>query len=147
MAEALREPGMIHLKAMAFVTRDGKLLVQKGFDPVKGQVFFRLPGGGVHFQETAHDCILRELREELESDTKNIVSRGVVENIFTYKGIPGHEVIFLFSVDLVREVLYERDAFPMADNPSITLTWIPVADVLSGAATLYPEVLWHDYLV
>ena len=146
MAEALREPGMIHVKAMALIVRDGKLLVQKGFDSVKEQAFYRLPGGGVHFQEVAVEAIVRELREELESDIKNIAPHGVAENIFTYRGVPGHEVIFLFSAELSRGELYERDAFPMADNPSITLTWISIADVLSGIATLYPEVQWSDYL-
>ena len=37
--EALREPGMIHVKAMCVIARDGTMLATKGFDEVKGEKF------------------------------------------------------------------------------------------------------------
>lgn len=70
--EALCEPGMIHVKSMCVISHNGRVLATKGFDEMKGEKFFRLIGGGVHFRELAVDALKREIREELETELENI---------------------------------------------------------------------------
>jgi len=144
--EALREPGMIHVKAMGVFVHKGRVLATRGFDPVKGKEFFRLVGGGVHFCEKAEDALRREIQEEFESDIEQIEFLELIQNVFTYKGNPGHEVIFLFSADLVRRELYEQEEIPLADNPTVIAVWVPVADVVSGNAIVFPETNLSRYI-
>lgn len=136
--EALREPGMIHVKAMCVIVHNGKMLVTKGFDEIKNEKFFRLIGGGVHYGELAEDAVVREIQEELETGLENITFREVVQNIFTYKGNPGHEIIYLYSADMVRKDLYEKEEIPIADHPSTIAVWVPISDILSGNAKVFP---------
>jgi 8-oxo-dGTP pyrophosphatase MutT (NUDIX family) len=138
--EALREPGMIHVKVMCIITRGGKMLATKGFDGVKGETFYRLIGGGVHFCEQALDALKREVREELETEVEHVTFRELVQNIFTYNGTPGHELTFVYSADLVRTELYEKEEIPIADHPSVIASWIPTSDVVSGTLTVYPTI-------
>ena len=138
--EALRKPRMIHTKAMCVIVHDGKLLATRGFDEVKNENFYRLIGGGVHFQELAIDALKRELKEELETELENVSFLKVVESIFTYMGNPGHEVVFIYSADLTRRDLYEKEEIPIADHPSTIAVWVPIADIVSGDAKLYPSM-------
>ena len=138
--EAVREPGMIHVKAMCVISRDGNVLATRSFDEVKNEEFFRLVGGGTHFCEEATDTLKREIKEELGSELENITFLNVVENIFTYKGNPGHEIVFLYSADLAQKDLYEKEEIPIADSPGTIAIWVPIADVLSGASKLYPAI-------
>lgn len=143
--EALREPGMIHVKAMCVISHNGKILATKGFDEIKNENFFRLIGGGVHYCELAEDAVARELQEELETELENITFREVVQNIFTYKGNPGHEITYLYSADLVRKDLYEKEEVAIADHPSTIAVWVPIKDVLSGEAKVFPA-FDHSFL-
>ena len=139
MAEALRIPGMIHVKAMCLFSRDGKTLATRHWDEIKQQEFHRVIGGGMHFQETAEDAVRREVREELGSEIDHVRFLEVVENIFTNRGVPGHEIVFLFSGELRDESLYTREEIRITETSSeVSAFWIPVADVLSGALRLYP---------
>ena len=138
---------MIHVKAMCIITHKGRVLATKGLDEIKGESFFRLIGGGVHFQELAHDALKREVREELETELGNIAFLQVIENIFVHRDEPGHEVIFLFSADMVRKELYEKEEIHIADHLSVVAVWVPFADILSGAARLYPATDYTKYLV
>ncbi len=144
--EALREPGMIHIKAMCVIAHEGKILATRGFDDVKGEKFFRLIGGGVHFCERAADALEREIQEELETELEKIKFLGVEENVFTYLGKPGHEIIFLYSADMTRKELYEKQEIPIADHPDTIAVWVPISDVLSGSAKLYPAIDYSPYL-
>jgi ADP-ribose pyrophosphatase YjhB (NUDIX family) len=143
--EALRKPGMIHVKAMCILAYEGKLLATEHFDTFDKQKFFRLIGGGVHFCEQSIDALRREIREELKSELENITFMNVFENIFTYEGQPGHEIIFLYTADLVRKELYKLPEIPIADHPSIIAKWVPVMDVVSGKESLFPSVDYSPY--
>lgn len=131
---------MIHTKVMCVICHEGKVLATRGFDGVKNETFYRLIGGGVHFQELAADALRREVREELETEIENVSFLQVVENIFTYLAAPGHEVIFIYAADLIRRDLYEKEEIPIADHPSTIAVWVPVTDLISGDAKLYPSL-------
>jgi len=143
--EALREPGTIHVKAMCVIAHEGKILATRGFDDVKGEEFFRLIGGGVHVCELAADALKREIQEELETELENIKFLGVEENVFTYLGKPGHEIIFLYSVDMVRKNLYEKEEISIADHLETIAVWVSISDVLSGSVRLFPAIDYSLY--
>lgn len=130
---------VIRAKAMCVIEKNGFLLASKGYDSVKNTSHHRLLGGSIEFGETAEAAMRREIHEELGSALENLEQIGVVENIFTYNGAPGHEIIFVFAGELVRQELYETPTIVLLDAPTIEAVWVPVEDVISGAATLYPS--------
>src|SRR3990170_6464584 len=95
--------------ALCLFRRRDDILVFEGVDTVKPEVFYRPLGGGIHFGERAEDAARREIREEVGAEITNLHLLGVVENLFTHQGAPGHEVVFLFEGDLTEPSLYERE--------------------------------------
>ena len=130
------------IKAMGIFQHGGKTLASRCYDSKKDQHFYRLLGGSLFEQEYAVDAIHREIMEELGSEIENVVLHGVCENIFTYEGEPGDEVVFMYTADLANKEIYQKNEFPILDHPDGILEWIPVEDVLSGEKILYPE---YDY--
>ena len=144
--EAVRKPGMTHVKAMCILTHEGKILATKGQDDVKNELFYRLIGGGVHYCEDARDAVIREVREELGSELNNVRFLDVIQNIFTYQGKPGHEIIFLYTGELERTDLYDETEIPIADHPATKAMWISTESVLAGQVRLYPVADYIKYL-
>jgi len=116
--------------------------VFRGEDPVKAEVFYRPLGGGIEFGETGETAIRREIREEIGAELVNIRPLGALENIFTYDGGPGHEIVLLFDADLLDTEIYhvEQIAGLEADGGALTVTWKPLVD-FRGGDRLYPEGL------
>lgn len=144
--EAARLPNTIHTKAMCLFSRKGSTLASRGFDDVKNEEFFRVIGGGMHFTEKSEEAVRREVREELGVEINNLKFLEAVENVFTYLGQPGHEIIFLYQGDLSDESMYEKESVQFFDGKQMEAMWIPIADVLSGAKKLYPAVDFAKYL-
>ena len=85
-----------------------RILVNESHDPVKGLSFCRPLGGGIEFGETGAKAVAREIREEIGANVTNLRYLGTLENIFTYLGAPGHEIIQVYDGELVERSLYER---------------------------------------
>lgn len=133
--------GSIRPIALAAIRRGSELLVFDALDSVKEQRFHRLLGGGIEFGERAADAVARELREETGSEARVGRLLGVLENIFTFEGDLGHEIAYVFEVELEDRSLYERDAFEIVDvvggqDVRIPVLWV---DPLRLDAPLYPD--------
>jgi len=104
------EGSMPHIRPLAIcVFRYGdKILVFEGFDPLKGETFYRPLGGGIEFGETSAETVRRELMEEISAEVKDLVYLGTLENIFTFNGLPGHEIVQVYDGALVDADLYEQ---------------------------------------
>lgn len=87
--------GRIRAIAVCAIWRGDAVLAQGGSDPATGEVFYRLPGGGIDFGEYAVQAAVREIREELEAEVIDARLLGVLENIFTFDGQPAHEIVFV----------------------------------------------------
>ena len=135
------------LKAMCIFLRNGKTLASKGYDKDKDETFYRLIGGSVDFGEKSQDGIQREIQEELGCDVKGMILVKVVENIFTYEGNKGHDIVFLYKGELSNEKLYTQEKIHVVEPyGEFDAEWIPVADVLSKKIILYPALDYSDLL-
>jgi 8-oxo-dGTP pyrophosphatase MutT (NUDIX family) len=94
----------------------GRILVSEAHDPSKGQNFFRPLGGGVQFGETSAHALARELREEIGAEIANLRCIGTIENIFTYLGEPGHEIVQVYDGTFLDRSLYGLASIPGVES-------------------------------
>src|SRR5512133_3826395 len=89
-----------------------RILVNQGYDPVKDQYFYRPLGGRIEFGEPGAETVCRELKEELnvEVEQDSLEYLGALENIFTFNGAPGHEIVLIYDGSLKESTLYDQDA-------------------------------------
>lgn len=113
----------------------------EGRDELKDETYHRPLGGGIEFGETAAEAVRRELREELAAELAAVRQIAVLENLFTFDGKPGHEIVFLFSADLVDKSLYGREEMGIVLDEGAPVRWLSLGDVASGKAILYPAGL------
>ena len=128
--------------AIALVMRDQEILVVDVPDPHKGVTGWRPPGGTIEFGERGSETVVRELREELGVDIVDPEYVGTVENIFTYLGTPGHEIVRVYRARFADPSLYRRARFENieANGARFSCVWKQIADFRSGAP-LYPDGL------
>lgn len=127
-----------------FRNRD-RILVNQGYDEVKGEYFYRPLGGGIEFGETSRDTVCRELSEELsvEVDKESLTYLGTVENIFLFNGVPGHEIVMIYDGNLRESNLYEKPVIIGKEEHAeeIQAVWKNIAEFGEGKAILYPTGL------
>ncbi len=97
------------LAICVFRSRD-RILVMEGYDSLKKEYFYRPLGGGIEFGEPSTETICRELMEEInvEVDRRSLKYLGTLENIFTFNGKPGHEIVMIYDGALKEPALYEQ---------------------------------------
>jgi 8-oxo-dGTP pyrophosphatase MutT (NUDIX family) len=132
------------LAICVFRNRD-RILVAEGYDPIKGETFYRPLGGGIEFGERSQETIRRELMEEigvkLKQDTLKYL--GAVENIFTFNGSPGHEIVLIYDGALEDPGLYDQAVIlgKEANGEEICAMWKNLNDFRAGKSVLYPDGL------
>jgi 8-oxo-dGTP pyrophosphatase MutT (NUDIX family) len=136
-------PQHIRVISICVIRRNDDILVFEGYDHVKDQTFFRPLGGGVEFGESSLEALNREFREEINARLKNVRYLQTLENIFEVYGKPGHEVIFIYSGDLIDATLYEKEVMVgFEDNGDrFKALWMPLDTFRSGRYPLYPTGL------
>ncbi|SEF33827.1 ADP-ribose pyrophosphatase YjhB, NUDIX family [Amycolatopsis pretoriensis] len=126
--------------ALGLLRRQGQILVFEGRDDVKGETYYRPLGGGIEFGEHSKDTLQREFREELDAEVKVGELRGVLENVFAWRGNPGHEIAFVYEAEFVDSALYAKDQMKILDDPA-TARWVDLTDFMDGSKILYPNGL------
>jgi ADP-ribose pyrophosphatase YjhB (NUDIX family) len=107
--------------------------------PDDGSVFYRPLGGGIGFQERASDAARREIREELGRGLSELRLLGVLENVFRYRGEPGHEICFVFDASPDGWSLAEEDGTVVPDAGGGEVAVVVGLDELRLLAPLYPD--------
>ena len=136
--------------AICIFEHDGRILVTESVDSIKQQTFYRPLGGGIDFGESSADAVIREVREEIGAEVANLRYIGTLENIFTYHGVPGHEIVQVFDGRLVNESIYKMILVPgvESDGTPFGAIWKSL-DAFSDDRPLYPHGLlellreWH----
>ena len=135
--------GIVRPIALCVIRRHGNLLVFEGYDTVKKDHFYRPLGGTIEFGERSSVTAAREMAEELNAEIRNVRWLGVLENIFTVHGQPGHEIVMLYEADFVDKTMYERSPIwgREDDGSPIKAVWKPLDDFKAGRGRLVPEGL------
>lgn len=124
--------------ALGIAKKDNKILVGIGYDKVKKQTFYRALGGGIQFGETSKDAVKREFQEEIHADITVKELLGVTENIFTYQGKTGHEIVFLYSIEIPNDN-FKNDYEINDEVGKYNAVWVDIDDFKSGKKIIYPE--------
>lgn len=137
---AMPAPQIRALAICVFLNGD-RILVTEAHDPVQGLRFCRPLGGGIEFGETGVQAVVREIREEIGAEVSDVRYVGTLENIFTYLGRPGHEIVQVYDARLVEASLYEG-VVPGAESGGqpFVASWRSLSSFGPGLP-LYPEGL------
>lgn len=138
------KPNVIRPIAICVFRHDGRILAAEGYDPIKDQTFYRPLGGAIEFGESSADTITRELAEELGAAVTDLRYLGTVENIFTYNGQMGHEIVMVYDGAFADRTLYDRAATEGAEDDGLPFraVWVRLADCRDPAASpVYPTGL------
>ena len=122
--------------ALGLAIKDNKVLVSEGYDKVKDQTFYRCLGGGIEFLEKSDEALKREFKEEIGADVTVKDFLGLQENIFTFNGRDGHELIFIYTVD-IKDSDYKEN-YTIIDETNSFAVWKDIEDFKSGKEILYP---------
>ena len=146
MTAAAKTRADIRVKAMAVFRRGDQILVNEVREPDGRLVGFRIPGGHVEFGEKSAETLIREIDEELGAEIENIYTIATIENVFTYGGQQGHEVIVVYAADFANPAFYAQDTISAQedDGTAFDLVWRDPDDLPDGLP-LYPSGL-RDYL-
>jgi len=136
-------PPRIRPIAVCVVRRGESILVFEGHDSVKEQTFYRPLGGSIEFGEPGVDAAIREFREEIGVELVNIRYVGTLENIFTYEGHPGHEIVLIYEGDISSPEPYERQVITGLEDGGgqFKVVWKSLADFGPDGDPLYPDGL------
>jgi ADP-ribose pyrophosphatase YjhB (NUDIX family) len=134
--------GKIRPIALCVFKQGDRLLLEENHDPVKNETYYRPLGGGIEFGEPSQAAAIREIQEELGAEITNLRLLGIIENIFTYKGQPGHEIVVNYIADLVDPSFYNMPIIEANDNGvPFRAVWKYLGDFVDGRYPLYPDGL------
>ncbi len=121
----------------------GQFLFHKGHDKVKGEYFYRPLGGGIEFSESGKVALEREIMEELNQEAVISGLKAAFENIFTFDGHEGHEIIMLFSADFKNKDVYYQSDLEIFESGLVIgkAVWRSIAEIKAEGAKLYPAGL------
>lgn len=138
--------GQIRVLALGLIQRDDRLFLSQGYDSVKQDYFYRALGGGIDFGESSEVALHREFQEELHAEITNLKYLGCLENIFTFGGNSGHELIQLYQCDFVDPKFYQLESTTFMEGiREKTALWVEIDRLRSGELRLVPEN-FLDYL-
>jgi len=144
--------GFVRPIAVCIFRNGNRILVGEGRDCVKEETFYRPLGGTIEFGEHSREAIVREIREELGAEIAQVRFLGALENIFTYEGNLGHEIVLVYEADFADESMYEKPVVNGVEegNWFFPAVWKSLSDFEDGSALLYPDGLlellkkhWH----
>ena len=139
---AQRKPRVV---ALALIRRPStnQILVSNSRDETIGVRFQRLFGGGVEFGERGEEAMRREIREELGVELGPARLAGVVENLFVFEGLPGHELMLVYETGFADPDLYKKDVFDgIEEEPKIGV-WRDLDRPDPGTPLYPPELFEH----
>jgi ADP-ribose pyrophosphatase YjhB (NUDIX family) len=139
VGEAGRGGKGVKVKAVCVFGQADRILVIESVDRDTGQTTCKLPGGTVELGETTYDCIVREIREELGAEIRNVERLGVIEHVFQTNGQLRHQIVFVY------QATFDDPSFYAAGSPRVTegkkeltASWKPVREFTNGTALLRP---------
>ncbi|SRR5579883_379290 len=135
---------MSKIRALAIcLFRNGeRILVERNYDTVKQDYYWRPLGGGVEFGEHSRDAVIREIREETGEEIENVRLLHVIESFFEADGKPEHEIVFVYDAEFVNRSLYDG-IVECFEKPigRFTACWKTPQEIADLEERLVPEAL------
>ncbi len=134
----------LRVKAICLFQQDDYIFVSRDKDSIKNDYYYRPVGGNVEFGEYTKDAIVREIKEELNTEIENLELVQVMENIFECDGIKGHEIMYLYKADFKDKSFYEKKEYKIIEeshNEEFDAGWYKISDFKNGKLRLVPEDL------
>lgn len=136
----MNKPGQIRVLALGLIRDGNRIFISEGYDPTPQRTFYRALGGGVDFGETSLEALKREFQEEIQAELTNIKYLGCLENLFTFDGKQGHELIQLYQCDFVDPKFYQLDQLIFSEGErQKKALWVEISRFTSGELVLVPE--------
>lgn len=135
--------GVIRPIVICVFRKNDSILVAEGVDPGTGNYYYRPVGGGIEYGERSSDALIREMKEELDAEICNLHLLGTIENIFTFNGDLGHEMVQVYDAEFVDHWFYDQSSFiGKEDNGSeFKVMWKSLTDFQQGKLRLVPDEL------
>jgi 8-oxo-dGTP pyrophosphatase MutT (NUDIX family) len=131
----------IRILAICVFRNGNRILVRHGIDGADRSQFFRPLGGGVELGERTAEALTREIREETRHEIHSLELLGVLENLFTFEGRHGHEIVFVFDARFADPAAYEASV-PGTDDDGehFEAEWLALSS-FTGDRKLVPDGL------
>jgi hypothetical protein len=90
----------------------------------------------------SEEILVFEVPDPVKGVTGWRLPGGTIENIFTYLGVAGHDLVRVYSARFADPRLYDQARFECveANGAQFTCIWKPIADFRAGTP-LYPDGL------
>ncbi|RNA69915.1 NUDIX hydrolase [Alteribacter keqinensis] len=133
----------IRTLAVCVFSNNGSILVAEGYDYVKNEYFYRPVGGGIDHGEKSEDAVVREVKEELGTSVKGVTYLGTIENIFTFNGKKGHEIVQVYDAAFTDPAYYDKESFEGVESNGemFKLLWISIEEMKKRKLNVVPEDL------
>ena len=132
----------VRLIAICVIRSKSKILVYKNYDKIRKKDFFRPVSANIEFGMQSVEALASELKENFVIKVHDLEYLGALENIYTYLGQNGHEVIFVYEGKIKESALDDSDGIDYTDgNKIVKLRWKELSDFHAGKDKLYPEGL------
>ncbi|MCH7336560.1 NUDIX domain-containing protein [Acinetobacter sp. NIPH 2699] len=131
----------IRAKALCLFRYDEKVLLSKGYDPSKDETYLRPIGGGVEFGETSVQAVEREVLEEIHQQIVHPKLLGILENLFSFDGQQGHEIVFVYDAEFVDAKLYQQVEIHGCESNGLKYiaAWFSKEQIESSRYPVYPK--------
>lgn len=134
---------MMHIpaKALCIFRYQEKVLLSHGHDPSNNENYLRPIGGTIEFGETSLEAVKREVLEEINQQIIHTKLLGVLENLFTFDGQAGHEIVFVYEAEFFDETLYSQVEIKGCETNGSTYIaeWVNTQLLASGQYPVYPK--------
>lgn len=132
-------------KAVCVFRWDDRIFVARGYDHTTNETFYRPIGGTIEFGERGEETIQREVMEEISVAVADVIFIGLLENIFTFEGKRGHELMLIYDARFVDVRLYDQSLIVRGEDDGEHLfdaMWKPLTFFRGvDAPPLYPDGL------
>ena len=130
----------IRAKVICLFRHQEQVLLAQAYDPTKNEHYLMPIGGGIEFGERAADSIRREVQEEIQQEITQLKYLDVLENIFTFDGKAGHEIVFVYSAVFIDQHLYAQAMINGVESngDEYQATWYTQAQLTQLNLPIYP---------
>lgn len=92
--------------SLGIIRKEENILVEVIHFPGVSTTFYRPIGGTIEFGENSKQTLIKEIREELNQEIEDPQLISVIENIFGVLDERGHEIDFIYEVNLKEKTIY-----------------------------------------